>query len=140
VLTPERSLLQETSVRKVRVKLADGAWLSVYPHHAPLIAGILPGTLYYEIDAIPERPDAGARVIDITVAGGLLKVNDNDVVILSHGAWLTRPADMEDVLQETAAGLDADGDTGETFDRLARQLMLSLGAGADGVLAQPETS
>ena len=47
VLTPERSVLVVEAVQKVRLKLGDGGWLSIYPRHAPLIAETLGGALHY---------------------------------------------------------------------------------------------
>lgn len=130
VLTPERRLLQITSVRKVRVKLEDGVWLSVYPHHAPLMASILPGPLQYEVDLVPERPDSSAKVEEITISGGILSIAGDEVVILTQGAL------KPDALKESGGV----GSAAQEFDRLARQLMLSLGAKAGGVLPHLDES
>jgi F0F1-type ATP synthase epsilon subunit len=128
VLTPESSLLWVDSARKVRVKLEDGAWLSVYPHHAPLVGTMLPGPLYYEVDVALENPGAGFETRTIALSGGILRVADNDIVILTHGP----------LSPELATG-DGDEDV-RAFDRLARQLMVSLGAESVGVLAHPDDS
>ena len=45
VVTPEGKLFEVEQAQKVRICLADGGWLSVYPRHAPLIGEILPGAV-----------------------------------------------------------------------------------------------
>jgi F0F1-type ATP synthase epsilon subunit len=119
VLTPDRELLRVPAARKVRVKLEDGAWLSIYPHHAPLIASVLPGPLYYEADGEIQ----GAARGEILLSGGILRVADDEVVILTQGASTSSIADAPE-FQEGA----------RRFDRLARELMHTLGAEARGVV------
>ncbi|MGC9349234.1 MAG: hypothetical protein ACP5JG_13925 [Anaerolineae bacterium] len=109
VLTPSRVLLEVEDVDKVRIRLADGAWLSIYPYHAPLIAETLSGELTYV---------AGDETHDVCLADGILRVvGDNTVEILTHGHAEGGREPVE----------------GE-FDRLARQLMLTLNAEPGGVL------
>lgn len=125
VVTPERTLLDVPLARKVRVKLEDGAWLSIYAHHAPLVARLLPGPLHYEVAA--EAAKAGVSAGEIVVPGGLLRVTGDEVVVLTHGALASEAAASDEVQEDARA-----------FDRLARQLMISLGAKAGGVLAHSE--
>ena len=111
VLTPSQTLLEVEDVRKVRVRLVDRAWLSIYPHHAPLIAETLPGRLAYVTED---------EAHEVPVAGGVLRVfSDNTVEILVRGH----------VEHEPPA-------TDEAFARLAKQLMLTLNAEPGGVLPE----
>ncbi len=107
VLTPDRVLLLVDSATKVRMKLADDAWLSVYPGHAPLIAELLPGPVQYDTDA-----ESG----ELSIAEGIVQVTEGQVTVLTSGYQReTRPP-------ETRAASD------QQFDRLARQLLMSLEA------------
>ncbi len=110
VLTPERVLLSVDEAVKVRLRLADGAWLSIYPNHAPLVAETLAGPLQYETEI-----EAG----DVELGEGILCVIHNRVDVLTRGPQQqdTAPEEIE---------------TERKFDRLARQLMLALGAHAEG--------
>ncbi len=123
VLTPERSLLRVEDAVKVRLRLVDEAWLSIYPDHAPLIAEILPGPVQYET-AI----EAG----ELELAGGILQVADNRVTVLTRGLRRDVP-DMEEGTRPTPVE-DA------RFDRLARELMLSLDAQPDAAVAEVKTT
>ncbi|MGC9521732.1 MAG: hypothetical protein ACP5HG_07600 [Anaerolineae bacterium] len=111
VLTAERSLLRVEDAMKVRLRLIDEAWLSIYPGHAPLIAEILPGPVQYET-AI----EAG----ELELAGGILQVADNRVTVLTRGL-------RRDVRDGKRVGHPASAEDAR-FDRLARELMLALEA------------
>lgn len=108
VLTPERALLSVAGVEKVRLRLADEAWLSIYPHHAPLVAETLGGALQYTTAA-----ESG----EIDVAAGILQVKRDEVLVLTSGL-------LRDVAPEAGPGTEGD----LRFDRLAAQLMEALNA------------
>ena len=118
VLTPEKTLLDVSAVRKVRVLLADGAWLSVYPGHAPLLAESVAGPATYETDA---------GVDEIALAEGIVSVGDGAVTVFTGGLAEASPA-----LRVTA---DDEEDGIVEFDRLAQVLMVTLGAHTGEVLA-----
>lgn len=107
VLTPGKTLLDVANVRKVRVKLVDNGWLSIYPRHAPLLGETLPGPVTY-------TTETGDETISLTES--ILQIAENDVTLFAGGE-LAASAEM------VAEGDDADA---AHFDRLARVLMLSL--------------
>lgn len=109
VIAPDRVLLDEKAARRVRLKLADQAWLSVYPNHAPLLAEVLPGPLQY---------DTERGTSELQIGPAILYVDSNVVTLLASG-------------QRDERGLAVTThDTGEgmRFDRLARELMTALQA------------
>jgi F0F1-type ATP synthase epsilon subunit len=119
ILAPSQTVLEVEEVRRVRLRLADQAWLSIYPHHAPLIAETIGGTLSYVV---------GDEQIETSLASGILCVyGDNRVEILTHG-------------RAEQASTDVADDAMEEFDRLARQLMLMLNAEPAGVLSKTRPS
>ncbi len=107
IMTPDRVLLAVDSATKVRMKLADDAWLSVYPDHAPLIAEVLPGPVQYDTDA-----ESG----ELSIAEGIVQVTEGQVTVLTSGHQRETDA------PETRAASD------QQFDRLAEQLLMSLQA------------
>jgi F0F1-type ATP synthase epsilon subunit len=114
VLTPGKTLLDVAEVSKVRMKLADGAWLSLYPRHAPLLAETLPGPVTYT---------TGAGEQAISLSESILQVAENNVTLFTGGelaASLAMPGE--------AAALEATDTDATHFDRLARALMRSLQA------------
>lgn len=115
---PGRTVLQASHVRKVRVLLADGGWLSVYPGHAPLLAETLPGPVTYVVDE---------ETVTIELAGGIVQVGQGEVTLFADDR--VSPVDGDGV---------ADGVAHEaaTFDRLAQVLLVSLSAHTDGVLGE----
>ncbi len=118
VMPPDRVLLAVDSTTKVRMKLADDAWLSVYPGHAPLIAELLPGPVQYDTDA-----ESG----ELSIAEGIVQVTEGQVTVLTSGYQReTRPP-------ETRAASD------QQFDRLARELMMSLEAQSHSEVADAES-
>ena len=118
MLTPEKALLDVGGVHKVRVLLADGAWLSVYPGHAPLLAEMVAGSVAYVTDAGEE---------EIALTEGIVRIDDGAVTIFTGGlvgassAMHVEPADDVDEVVE--------------FDRLAQVLMVTLDAHSGAVLA-----
>jgi len=118
VLTPDRVLLAVETATKVRMKLADDAWLSVYPDHAPLIAEVLPGPVQYDTDA-----ESG----ELSIAEGIVQVTEGQVTVLTSG--YQRETDAP----ETHAASD------QQFDRLAEQLLMSLQAQPNSEVADAES-
>ncbi len=125
VLTPERTLLAVDSVRRVRVRLADGTWLSLYPRHAPLIAETFPGPVYYlTVMGDPVR-EGSVHEGMLDVAAGVVFVADDEVTLFTEGLVS---------VEEMAATWDDEG--AARFDRLARALMGALRAQPGGVLGE----
>jgi len=106
VLTPEKTLLHVDSAQRVRVKLADGAWLSIYPKHAALLAEVLPGPLQY---------DTEMEVGEIALRAGILQIRGHQVVVMTSGVLTPDRDDHPENLSEA-----------QRFERLARQLEESL--------------
>jgi len=107
VLTPDRVLLAVDLATKVRMKLADDAWLSVYPNHAPLIAEVLPGPVQYDTDE-----ESG----ELSIAEGIVQVTEGQVTVLTSGHQ--RHTDVPEMHRASD----------QQFDRLARELLMSLQA------------
>jgi F0F1-type ATP synthase epsilon subunit len=108
VITPDQVLLQVDEATRVRLRLADLAWLSIYPNHAPLVAEVLPGPVQYDTEL-----EAG----EIELGSAILYVDSNVVTILTSG-------------HRERTDVEGAGQTGEAlrFDRLAREVMLALRA------------
>lgn len=122
VLSPERTLLDVGGVRKVRLLLADDAWLSIYPSHAPLLAETVAGPVTYVTDAGQD---------EVRLAEGILRIGNDAVTIFTGGA-----SDMAAPRTETDAR-SVEGEALE-FDRLAHVLMLALGAHTGDVLSNED--
>lgn len=116
VLTPAETLLEVATVEKVRLKLQDGGWLSIYPLHAPLIAETMAGNVSYIEEGMMRS---------INLAPGILRISDGDITIFTSG----------EVGAEVAGrSLEALVEEAERLDRLARQLLISLQAQPAGVM------
>jgi F0F1-type ATP synthase epsilon subunit len=121
ILSPDRVVLSVDDVTKVRLRLADAAWLSIYPQHAPLIAETRGGVVQY---------DTAYESGEIDVAAGILYVNSERVTVLTSGLQHERTPDARDL------GADATDDA--RFDRLATRLRHALKA--QSVAEATETS
>ena len=64
------------NVSKVRLKLADDAWLSIYPLHAPLLAETLSGPVLY-------TTAAGEQTMSLSES--ILQVAENAVTLFTGG-------------------------------------------------------
>lgn len=116
VLTPAETLLEVAAVEKVRLKLQDGGWLSIYPLHAPLIAETMAGNVSYIEEGMMRS---------LNLAPGIVQIADGDVTIFTSA----------EVGAEVAGrSLDELVEEAERFDRLARQLLITLQAQPDGVM------
>jgi F0F1-type ATP synthase epsilon subunit len=110
---PGRMVLQVEGVQRVRVMLADGGWLSIYPGHMPLLAETLAGLVTY-------ITDSGTKTVDL--AGGIVQIGKRGVTLFANDVVLSAEED---------AALDTSQDAAHeaaTFDRLAQVLLISLGA------------
>ena len=107
VLTPGKTILDVANVRKVRVKLADHGWLSVFPRHAPLLAETMAGPVTYTTEVGDET---------VSLSESILQIMENDVTLFSGGE-----------LTSSTATVSADADATH-FDRLSQALMQSLQA------------
>ena len=117
VLTPEKTLLDVAAVHSVRLLLADDAWLSVYPGHAPLLAETVAGPVSY---VTPSGAD------EIALAEGILCI-DGGVVTIFTGGLVDAPSTVH------AVSSDKEDEVVE-FDRLAQVLLMTLNAHSEGVL------
>ena len=120
VITPDRVLLQVEGARRVRLRLSDQAWLSVYPYHAPLLAEVLPGPLQY---------DTELETGEIQIGAAILYVAENVVTVLTSGQREEPDAEASPVAVAEA----------QRFDRLARELMAALQAQVDAESTQEHT-
>jgi F0F1-type ATP synthase epsilon subunit len=77
VLTPTETLLDAANVRWVQAKLADGAGLSIWPGHAPLLAETLAAPLHYA-DRRGEH--------SLALHAGILSVTPGRVTVYTTGA------------------------------------------------------
>jgi F0F1-type ATP synthase epsilon subunit len=107
VLTPAEQLLEVEEVRWVRVRLVDGAGLSIYPGHAPLLAETVPAPVRYS-DSDGEH--------EVDVASGVLHVTPYAVTLFTGGGDGAEPFEP------------AEDEQAERFDRLARTLLETLDA------------
>lgn len=81
VLTPDRTLLHADNVRWVKIQLADGGGIGIWPGHAPLLAESVAAPLRY-------ADDLGEHLVPLS-AGVLLVAPDRVTV------YTTGPADRE---------------------------------------------
>jgi F0F1-type ATP synthase epsilon subunit len=117
VLTPAETLLQVEAARRVHVRLADGAGISIYPGHAPLLAETVTAPLRYADTSGEHRFDARA---------GIVQIEGNQVTVFTSGEW--EPS------EEPRAASAAEE---RRFDRLARELQARL-EGEDGDILETD--
>ncbi|MCU0520301.1 MAG: F0F1 ATP synthase subunit epsilon [Anaerolineae bacterium] len=118
ILTPEKTLLQVDDVRKVRLRLADGAWLSILPRHAPLLAETASGVVQYVTD--------GGEAA-LAISPGVVRVSKGRVLILTEQP--EEAAVPDDVPVEAEA---------LRFERLAEVLVTTLHAQREPGAARDE--
>lgn len=75
IITPEKIVLSEEST-SIIVPAIDGA-LGIWPNHAPLLAGLKPGSVVF-------KTSGGEKVV--VVAGGFVEVANNVVSIIAPAA------------------------------------------------------
>ncbi len=109
VVTPVETLLDVEPVQYIRLRLADGGGLSIYPGHAPLLAETVAGAVCYT-DA------AGTHEIELEA--GILSITPQGVTILAPGAL--------HAAGEASARPDAEREV--RFERLAATLLETLRA------------
>ena len=105
MLTPDKVALKKHNVRKVRVRLVDETWISIYPNHAPMVAETLPGPIEWKTET-----ESG----EVSLSRGILRVQDDRVLLLAPGAG------------DESQGELAGAEPRQRFERLARRLMDSL--------------
>ncbi len=77
ITSPEGDLLEENGVDWVNIHLADGAPISIYTNHAPLVALHAACTLKYRVkDEVFTQP----------ITKGVLSISGNTVKCLVEGA------------------------------------------------------
>ena len=107
VLTPVETLLQVEETRWVHVRLADGAGITIYPGHAPLLGETISGAIRYA-DARGEHEYDATR--------GILHVQGNHIRLFTGGE--SEPAEP---------GKPSTVAQARRFERLARELGIRLG-------------
>ncbi len=108
VVTPEGKLFEVEQAQKVRIRLADGGWLSVYPRHAPLIGEILPGAV---------QITTAEGETSVSVGPGFVRVWPDQVLVLVDRS--------EEPFDAGNAGVDV-GEKGLRFERLVHELLSTL--------------
>ncbi|RLC98849.1 MAG: hypothetical protein DRI77_04115 [Chloroflexi bacterium] len=76
VLTPAETLIEAEGVKWVQAQLADGAGISVWPGHAPLLAETITAPLRY-------ADETGEHTLDLEA--GILQVDGDGVMIFTSG-------------------------------------------------------
>ena len=84
IITPEKIALSEETTSIV-VPAIDGL-LGIWPDHAPLLAGLKPGSVKY-------KTAGGEKVV--VVAGGFIEVANNVVSIIAPAAEMAADIDLE---------------------------------------------
>lgn len=72
IVTPEKEILDE-AVDQVNVATSDGE-IGILPHHASLMAKVIPGELRYK---------KGSKTISMATGEGFLQVNNNVLTIMT---------------------------------------------------------
>ena len=85
VITPERTVLWDRTESIIAPAL-DG-YLGIQANHAPMVAGLRAGVLFYG--------PVGAEKRRMAISGGFLEVADNHVTILADTAELAEEIDVE---------------------------------------------
>jgi F-type H+-transporting ATPase subunit epsilon len=83
IITPERVVLEQ-SVDEVTAKAIDGEF-AVLPNHEPLVSALGIDVLRYKSNGTESF---------VSIIGGLLEVNNNEVTVLSDAAELDTEIDM----------------------------------------------
>ena len=149
VLTPAETLLEVEGVKWVRVQLADGGGISIWPGHAPLLAETVAAELRYADGPVPSQGDAPQSAVEgpvppqsaaegpVPSQGDAPQSNvegtgehtldlEGGIVQVQrdHVTILTSGA-----LRHAVTGRPPGADEDEArFDRLARALLTTLGA------------
>ena len=84
IMTPDR-LVMHTEAESVIVPAADGQ-LGILPHHAPLLAQLVPGEIHLR---------RGENVELFAVSGGFVEVENNRVSIFAETAEMSHEIDAE---------------------------------------------
>lgn len=117
IITPERVVLSDEST-SIIIPAIDGK-LGIWPNHAPLIAGLVPGVLEYK---------SNKGDVKLSVAGGFIEVSENKVSILAPAAELA--VDIDEIraqasqkrAQERIAKKEASIDLARAEASLARAI------------------
>jgi F0F1-type ATP synthase epsilon subunit len=115
VLTPAERLLDVERTAWVRVQLADGGGISIYPGHAPLLAETVAGPLRYA---------DGSSEHTFDVQAGILQINKEGVTIFTSG----QTEGINTVTQKPERAEE------RRFDRLAQELLTRLESQTEEIL------
>ena len=85
VITPSRTVLWDLT-ESIIAPAVDG-YLGILVNHAPLVAALRPGVLYYG--------PVGEEKRRMAISGGFLEVADNHVTVLADAAELAHEIDVE---------------------------------------------
>jgi F0F1-type ATP synthase epsilon subunit len=114
VLTPAETLLDVEEVAWVRVHLADGGGIGIYPGHAPLLAETVTAPLCYA-DPLDEHA--------LDLEAGILQVDGDGVTVFTSGP--ARPSKISEIWEVSEV---------VRFDRLAQGLLSGMRERFPGVL------
>lgn len=89
IVTPEKQILDET-VDQVNVFTTEGE-LGILPHHASLMAKMIPGELRYK---------KGGKTVSMATGDGFLQVNNNVLTVMTDLA--VEAADIDEKAVEQA--------------------------------------
>ena len=150
VLTPAETLLEVEGVKWVRVQLADGGGISIWPGHAPLLAETVAAELRYTGGRVPstvegpvpstvegstiERPVAPQSTVEGPVAPQSNVEGTGEHTLDLEGGIVQVQRDHVTILtggalRHAVTGCPPGADEDEArFDRLARALLTTLGA------------
>ena len=65
ISNPNAILLDQNDVSWVHLRLADGKRISIYPHHAPLLARLSTGTLRYQVSGQQFEKEINQGILSI---------------------------------------------------------------------------
>ncbi len=116
VLTPVEVLLEIKEADWVKVALADGGAIGIYPGHAPLLAETVTAPIRY-------ADVEGQHTFE--VRAGILEIDRHEVTVYTTGS--AQPSEIEGAVEQQE----------ETrFDRLTRELLARLEDEPEGILEQ----
>jgi len=115
VLTPAETLLDAGQVEWIKLQLADGGGIGIWPGHAPLLAETVVAPLRYA-DA------KGEHTLDLDA--GILYIEPDRVTVFTSGLV----GKAASAINASHVPSPAKDQQDAHFDRLARTLLTTLGA------------
>ncbi len=119
IVTPDKIVYDEEV--EMAILQTNGGMVGILPHHAPLLAGVLPHAMRIKKDGTESL---------IAVGGGLLEVNANKITVLAPAAELPIDIDVNraqrayDRAKERLALLNSDAKENSDIDFVRAELAL----------------